>query len=128
MQRASFKARKLPYYINEQIKYIRANIQLCGDDKKIILFTSTTQDEGKSTLTLDVSKSMAELGKRVLLLDSDLRRSMMKHHLSERAGGRLGLSHYLSGIAGLDEVLIAMEEPTMYVILAGSPPPIRQSC
>ena len=68
MQKVSFKPHELPYQISEQIKYIRANIQFCGDEKKVILFTSTTASEGKSSLTLELAMSMAELGKRVLLV------------------------------------------------------------
>lgn len=123
MQKVSFKPHELPYQISEQIKYIRANIQFCGDEKKVILFTSTTASEGKSTLTLELAMSMAELGKRVLLVDADLRRSTLKSKVANREAVRLGLSHYLSGLANLDESLCVTDEPVMYMLLAGPVPP-----
>lgn len=123
MQKVSFKPHELPYQISEQIKYIRANIQFCGDEKKVILFTSTTASEGKSSLTLELAMSMAELGKRVLLVDADLRRSTLKSKVANREAVRLGLSHYLSGLANLDESLCVTDEPVMYMLLAGPVPP-----
>lgn len=123
MQKVTFKPRELPYQINEQIKYLRANIQFCGDDKKVILLTSTTANEGKSSLTLELAKSLAELGKRVLLVDGDLRRSTLKNQLISRDSAKLGLSHYLSGMAGLDDALCVTNEPVMYAMLAGPIPP-----
>ena len=123
MQKVSFKPHELPYQITEQIKYIRANIQFCGDEKKVILFTSTTASEGKSSLTLELAQSMAELGKRVLLVDADLRRSTLKSKVANREAVRLGLSHYLSGLANLDESLCVTDEPVMYMLLAGPVPP-----
>jgi len=123
MQKVSFKPHELPYQISEQIKYIRANIQFCGDEKKVILFTSTTASEGKSSLTLELAQSMAELGKRVLLVDADLRRSTLKSKVANREAVRLGLSHYLSGLANLDESLCVTDEPVMYMLLAGPVPP-----
>ena len=123
MQKVSFKPHELPYQITEQIKYIRANIQFCGDEKKVILFTCTTASEGKSSLTLELAMSMAELGKRVLLVDADLRRSTLKSKVANREAVRLGLSHYLSGLANLDESLCVTDEPVMYMLLAGPVPP-----
>ena len=64
---------ELPYAINEEMKTLRTNIQFCGKDKKVILLTSAVQNEGKSTLALCLCKSFAELGKRVLLIDADMR-------------------------------------------------------
>lgn len=123
MQKVTFKPHELPYQINEQIKYLRANIQFCGDDKKVILITSTTAGEGKSSLTLELAKSLAELGKRVLLLDGDLRRSAMKYQMVNRENIKTGLAHYLSGMANLEEALCVTNEPVMYAMLAGPVPP-----
>lgn len=123
MQKVVFKPHELPYEVNEELKYLRANIQFCGVDKKVILMTSSVSGEGKSTLTRELAKSMAELGKRVLLIDSDLRRSMLKNEVQNREAIRYGLTHYLSGMASLDEALAVTEEPVMYVLFAGPVPP-----
>lgn len=123
MQKVTLKPHELPYQINEEIKYLRANIQFCGDDKKVILFTSSVASEGKSTITLELAKSMAQMGKRVLLLDTDLRRSMLKHQVVNRETVKLGFSHYLSGMANLEDVLCVTDNPVIYVIFAGPVPP-----
>ncbi len=123
MQKVTFKPHELPYQINEEIKYLRANIQFCGDDKKVILFTSSVASEGKSSITLELAKSMAQMGKRVLLIDTDLRRSNLKHQITNRENVKLGLSHYLSGMSNLDEVLAVTDSPVMYVVFAGPVPP-----
>ena len=62
-------------------------------------------------------------GRRVLLVDADLRRSTLKSKVANREAVRLGLSHYLSGLANLDESLCVTDEPVMYMLLAGPVPP-----
>ena len=123
MQKVTLKPHELPYEINEEIKYLRANIQFCGDDKKVILITSSIASEGKSTITLELAKSMAQMGKRVLVIDSDLRRSMLKQQIANRDTIKQGLSHYLSGMASLEDVLCVTDSPVMYVIFSGPVPP-----
>ena len=65
------------YEINEEMKQLRTNIQFAGADKKVILITSSAADEGKSSVALELARSMAELGKKVLLLDTDMRKSVL---------------------------------------------------
>ena len=59
---------ELPYEMNEELKLFRTNLQFCGDDKQVILFTSAFSGEGKSTITLDLCRSLTELDKKVLLI------------------------------------------------------------
>ena len=54
---------EMPYEINEELKLLRQNLLFCGADKKVILLTSTFSGEGKSTVTLDLCRSLSELGK-----------------------------------------------------------------
>lgn len=123
MQNIELKPHELPYEVNEEIKYLRANIQFCGTDKKVILVTSSFRGEGKSTICLNLAKSMAEMGKRVLLVDADLRRSMLKRDFVSKGKVKNGLTHYLSGMAELFDVLTEIREPFMYIIFAGPVPP-----
>ena len=60
---------------NEAYKQLRANLMFCGDDIKSIMFTSTLPNEGKTEVSYFVARSIAESGKRVLLLDADIRKS-----------------------------------------------------
>ena len=61
---------------------------------------------------------MAQAGNRVLLLDADLRKSMLASRLRIRGTVR-GLSHYLSGMANADELLYETDVPGMYIMFAG---------
>lgn len=123
MQKVSLIPRELPYDVNEQYKYLRTNIQFCGAENKVILFTSTIPGEGKSTTTLELAKSMASLGKRVLLVDADLRRSTFKHELVDPQSVQYGLTHFLSGLVTLADVLCETDVPYLNMIFAGPVPP-----
>ena len=65
------------YRSNEAYKTLRTNIEFSGSDKKVIVFTSCTPNEGKSTVTMGLAASLAEGGKRVLFVDADLRKSVL---------------------------------------------------
>ncbi|WKA53829.1 CpsD/CapB family tyrosine-protein kinase [Planococcus shixiaomingii] len=100
--------------ITEQYRTIRSNINfsLPSEDMKTILFTSPSKEEGKSTTSSNMAIVYAESGKRVLLVDADMRRPTLHHTF--KMSNRLGLSNLLikkgrlqdtvkkSGIPGLD--------------------------
>lgn len=71
------RLRKLDYRANEAYKNLRTNIQLCGSDIKVIMLTSTTPGEGKSTVSFNLAVSLAEAGKKVIFIDADLRKSVL---------------------------------------------------
>lgn len=123
MQKIQLIPQVLSYEGNEELKYLRTNIQFCGADKKVILFTSSLAGEGKSTITLRLAKSLCELGKNVLLLDADLRRSSMKNAVSDPEQVQNGMSHYLSGMVSLNEALTQTDDSRLYMIFAGQTPP-----
>lgn len=122
MQVIKFKKQELPQAFTEEIKQIRTNIEYSGSDNKVIMLTSSLASEGKSSLTYEISRSFAELGKRVLLIDADLRRSEV-HSRVEGPKPR-GLSYFLSGQSELENVLCKVENvPNLYAIIAGRVPP-----
>lgn len=113
---------ELPYAINEEMKTLRTNIQFCGKEKKVILMTSAVQNEGKTTLSLNLCRSIAELGKSVLLIDADLRKSVVKDRL---VSGKIykGLSHLLSGQCELSDVFCKDKGTGIYLLPTGDYPP-----
>ncbi len=113
---------ELPFAINEEMKTLRTNIQFCGKDKKVILLTSAVQNEGKTTLAVNLCRSFAELDKKVLMIDADMRKSIMKKRLQS---GKIeqGLSHLLSGQAEISDVILKDEKSGFYLLPTGGFPP-----
>lgn len=114
--------KELSHARKESLRVLKTNIQFCGDDVKTIVFTSAVPNEGKSTVVFDMARSLTESGKRVLLIDTDMRKSVLlgrlRAKLPENAEIR-GLSHFLSGQNKLAEVLYATEIPRLFMIFAG---------
>ncbi len=114
--------RKNSYTKTESLRTLRTNIQFCGDDIKTILVTSSVPDEGKSTVTFDLARSLTESGKSVLLIDTDMRKSVLVGRLRAMTAEReeiYGLSHYLSGQKKLAEVIYTTQIPKLFMIFAG---------
>lgn len=122
MQEIVLKNLEKDYRSNEAYKTLRTNIEFAGEDKKVIVFTSCTPNEGKSTVSLSVALSLSEGGKKVLFIDADLRKSVLmgRHHVS---GEIKGLSHFLSGQDELKDVVLKTQEAGLSVIFAGVTPP-----
>ena len=110
------------YAKKESLRALKTNIQFCGDDIKTILFTSAVPNEGKSTVTFVLARSLAESGKSVLVVDTDMRKSVLVGRLRARtAKGQeiRGLSHYLSGQEKLSNVLYSTQVPKLFMVFAG---------
>ena len=102
------KIKEQSYTMKESLRALKTNIQFCGDDIKTILITSAVPNEGKSTVAMDLARSLTESGKRVLLIDTDMRKSVFVGRLraTTSAGNEIcGLSHYLCGQKKLEDVL-----------------------
>ncbi|MCM1282938.1 MAG: CpsD/CapB family tyrosine-protein kinase [Roseburia sp.] len=110
------------YSMKESLRALKTNIQFCGDDIRTIAVTSALPNEGKSTVSLDLARSLSESGKRILIIDTDMRKSVFVGRLRASAadGGELyGLSHFLSGQKHLEDVLYGTEIPGLFMIFAG---------
>ena len=68
---------KKDFFTQEAFKTLRTNLQFCGQDICTVVITSCNENEGKTTITLQLAKSLAELNKRVLVIDADMRKSVM---------------------------------------------------
>ena len=112
------------YSSKEAYKSFRTNIMFCGSDRKVIGFTSCLPNEGKSTISMGIAKSLAEVGKRVLLIDADMRKSNLQSiWLGEDAGEVVGLSQFLSGQAERDEAIYATQYEGFHIVFSGPYPP-----
>lgn len=122
MATVSIKKRRHDYSSEEAYKTLRTNLQFCGRDKKVIAFTSCTPNEGKSNVTLNLAVSLAEAGNRVLLIDADLRKSVLLARV--RVAGKVtGLSHLLSGQSSLTETISNTDVSGLQILFAGPVPP-----
>ena len=122
MQTIELKERLLDYRSKEAFKMLRTNIDFTGSDLKVICITSCTPNEGKSNISFEVAKSYAQCGKKVLLVDADLRKSVMRQR-HKRGKVRLGLVNYLAGQCEFEEALCETDEKNLYMIFSGPVPP-----
>lgn len=102
----------------EALKILRTNLMFSGEDIRVIGLTSFSASEGKSTLSFQLAAAFAQAGKRVLLLDADLRKSVLQNRL--KVHGKInGLSHYLSGMANANELIHGTDIPGLFIMFAG---------
>ncbi|MBQ4564998.1 MAG: polysaccharide biosynthesis tyrosine autokinase [Oscillospiraceae bacterium] len=85
---------------NESIRNLRVKLQktLESSDSKVLLITSTLPNEGKTTIATNLALSLASEGKRVILIDGDLRKQSLKGSLGVKEPSA-GLVEVLSGSA-----------------------------
>lgn len=120
------KIENLDYARNEAFKSLRTNLMFCGDDVRKILLTSSTPNEGKSTVSFYLAKALAEDGKKVVLIDADLRKSVLIGRLGAKTAEKKaikGLSHYLSGQATLDEITCETDIEGFFIVFSGPATP-----
>lgn len=108
---------------SESYRSVRTALQFSTNQgiPRSLLITSALSGEGKTTSALSLARNVAQLGKRVLLVDGDLRNPSL-HKLTGLPGER-GLSNLLSNAAVFDAVVKETRDAGLSVILAGPLPP-----
>jgi protein-tyrosine kinase len=109
--------------ISESFRTLRTNIQFASVDRelKTIMATSTGPSEGKSTTIANLAVVMAQSEKKVILVDTDLRKPTVHHTFGLQ--NRTGLTSYLAGQDSLDAILQETDLPNLSVITSGPIPP-----
>ena len=111
---------KLSYAGNEAINTLCTNLTFSGENVKKIMITSCHAAEGKSFLSLHVADTMTKLGYKVALVDMDLRKSTIaRTHLSFGDVPARGATHYLAGLAELEDIIYATNIDNFLIVPAG---------
>ncbi|NIM17646.1 MAG: polysaccharide biosynthesis tyrosine autokinase [Candidatus Aminicenantes bacterium] len=106
----------------EKYRAIRTSIMLStpGESPRIISISSALPSEGKTVTTLNLAVSFSQLGKKVLVIDGDLRRP--KLHKIFKIKNDKGLSSYLAGRAN-SLVVLKTHIPKLFLVPSGPLPP-----
>jgi len=109
--------------VAEAFRSLRTNLEFAELDKplKILLVTSPGVSEGKTTVAVNLALMIAQTGKRVALVDADLRRPQIHKVLD--IPNRLGLSDILRKNANLQAVAQLLDHSRLSVITSGNLPP-----
>lgn len=107
---------------SESFRAMRTNLQfLETDGRASYVITSSVPSEGKSTTAINLAIALADAGKRVALLDTDLRKPKVAEYLGIEGGA--GLTDVLIGRARLSDVMLPWGNRSLYVLPAGKIPP-----
>ena len=108
---------------SEAYRSVRTALQFSTESgaPRSLLITSAIPGEGKSTTALTLAQNFTQLGKRVLLIDADLRNPTL--HKTLGLDNSLGLSNCLAGAAKPQDVIHTPQEQNLHVILSGPLPP-----
>ncbi len=100
---------ELPYSMEEAINRLRINISFLGKDIRKIMVVSTMPDEGKSFVAMQLWHQAAQAGIPVILLDADMRKSIMKdkYEIVLEGGKKIqGTSHYLANDYPIEDAIL----------------------
>ena len=103
----------------EHYNALRTNIQLSGDNLKVLAISSVKPGEGKSTTSTNIAWAFARAGYKTLLVDADIRNSVMSGVFKSREK-ITGLTDFLAGTADLSHGLCDTNVENLFVVQAGS--------
>lgn len=112
----------LSYARAEAVNTLCVNLTFSGANVKKIMVTSCRASEGKSSLAMNIMRTMANMGRSVVLVDCDLRRSVVNNEfgiVSEEGRKPVGLAHYLAGRADENDIIYKTNIEGAYMVPVG---------
>ncbi len=109
--------------VAEDYRQLRTNLQFLNVDEppKVIMISSAMPSEGKTTTVVNLGLALADAGRRVTVVEADLRKPKVTKYLGLVGG--VGLTNVLSGSADVEDVLQKHGTGDLFVIAAGPTPP-----
>lgn len=110
----------LEYHTKEAINTLCTNLFFTGGDLKKIMITSCRPKEGKSFITMNLLRSLAGFGKRVVFVDADIRASALtgSYGIYPRSK-QFGLVHYLAGLCNMEDIVCETNIENASIVLCG---------
>ena len=124
---------QLPYEVEEALNRLRVNVKFCGKNTRKILIDSSVPDEGKSFVSVQLWRMLAEAGLQTVLVDADLRKSGLAeysdivYHTNVKNGDIVPCTNLLENPSTLledprmEELLDKLAEDYRYVIVDAPP-------
>ena len=112
------------HVVSEQFRTVRTNIEFAGaalERLKVVMFTSSAMSEGKSTVSANIAVTWAQAGKKILLIDADLRRPTV--HATFKTLNVDGVTTVLTGKMSPEEVTEQTFVKNLSIITSGPVPP-----
>jgi non-specific protein-tyrosine kinase len=107
----------------EAFRFLRTNLQFVDVDEpvRLIIMASALPEEGRSLTTCNLAIALAQAGKRVIVVDADLRKPRITRYLGVE--GSAGLTSVLIGHTSLEDVLRQWRDLPLFVLPSGPIPP-----
>lgn len=115
------KLPELEYAGREAINTLCTNLTFIGSKYKRIMITSIASSEGKTFLSMQMLRTLSEFGKRVVLVDADLRRSTLdaSYHIQYPNKEKLGVTHYLAKKCEMEDVIYSTDLRRAFYVPVG---------
>ncbi len=109
--------------LSEAIRHVRTSMMLSisGGPPESIIVTSPNPSEGKTTIAINLAVSLAMEGRKVVIIDADLRKPAI--HKTFQQLSQPGLSNFITGTSGKEEIIRPTEVDNLFFIPAGAVPP-----
>ncbi|MGQ9476815.1 MAG: polysaccharide biosynthesis tyrosine autokinase [Actinomycetota bacterium] len=107
----------------EGFRNLRTNLQFLNleGDTRLVMVTSASPGEGKTSVAANLGAALSEMGKRVLVVEADLRQPTLDEFIMEKPAK--GVTEVLAGTAGVEEAVTQAGNSNLYFMTCGMKPP-----